>query len=397
MLERWRLWIGVLATLVSAALGLWILNPWERPPAPRLAPPETASEVDDWEARKTDDEHHFLPGLPLGDGVTIGAPAILANLAVFPVYSSEQHDVGQIVPIGTAVGGKRAEVREVASWSYGAEVNELIIENRDDARLMVLGGTVLRGGLQDRLISSDMVLGPREIAHVKVYCAERSRWNAFRDGVNTNNRFEPLPFLAGTKIWVAGHFEDNQSRVWARVADVNHRHQMSTMTGTLLATLANPTFAAERDALTREILVYLQQWDDVVGLAYAVDGKVRSLRMFANQQLFDGFRVTLSKTMANEALVARAGQPAEPPAEGRTDESETTAQEQVRQLVWDLRDNGELAGDTRLTAGNVTHRFKARRGYSSTTYWLPPTDTKGSGHQVALAAVPLTTVVVARL
>ena len=212
MLDRWRLWIAVAVTLAVAALALWTLSPWSREPAP-VPPPPTAEQEDDWIDRPTADEQHFLPGLPLGEGVTIGAPAIHANLAVFPVYAVQQHDVGPVVPIGAAVTGRQAEIREVSSWSYGAEVNQLVIENQDEARLMVLGGTVLRGGLQDRLISSDLVVGPREVAQVKVYCAERSRWNPFRDGVNTKHRFEPLSFLAGTQIWIAGHFEDNQSQV----------------------------------------------------------------------------------------------------------------------------------------------------------------------------------------
>ncbi len=394
MLEKWRLLGAVLAILGGAALGCWIpLKTWE----PSLASPSPASPttdpVDHPEAVGSEDELHFLPGLPLGDGVTIGAPAVLANLSVFPVHSVEQHDVGEVVAIGAAVGSGRTEIRELASSIYNGEVNRLIIQNHDDARVMVLGGTVLRGGFQDRLISSDLVVGPHEVAQVQVYCAERSRWNVFREGVNTKRRFEALPFLAGTRIWIAGHFEDDQSRVWATVADVNQRNQVSTMTGTLLATLANPSFAAERDALADEITAYLLQWDQVVGLAYAVDGKVRSLRMFANDSLFGSFRETMSKTIANEALIARAGQGDD--VEG--DAGEVTPQEEVRRLVWDLRDHAQLAGETRLTAGNVTRRFHAQRGYSSTTYWLPPAAVEASGEHLARAPVPLTTVVVARL
>jgi hypothetical protein len=47
-----------------------------------------------------------------------------------------------------------------------------------------------------------------------------------------------------------------------------------------------------------------------VGLAYAVDGKVRAVRWFASHQVFELARTSLTNTAAVDALTAKASEPA---------------------------------------------------------------------------------------
>jgi hypothetical protein len=80
-----------------------------------------------------------------------------------------------------------------------------------------------------------------------------------------------------------------------------------------MATLDDPEITRRRDALAARIDARLQSIDpkdDVVGFAYAIDGKVRAVRWFASHRVFDLVRPSLVNTAAVDALTSKASRPA---------------------------------------------------------------------------------------
>ncbi len=58
-----------------------------------------------------------------------------------------------------------------------AEVNRLFVENISSDTIIILGGEVVRGGKQDRMIAQDfMVLPHSGKVDIAVYCVEHGRW-----------------------------------------------------------------------------------------------------------------------------------------------------------------------------------------------------------------------------
>ena len=332
----------------------------------------------------------LLPGLPLGEGVTVGGEIRIDNLQVLPVHATRQHVVGTVVGGRDSVAEGRGVIREMGSSTYYAEVHRLILRNDDERSMLILGGTILRGGFQDRLLSGDLLVGPGEELGVEVYCAERGRWNPFRRGDDTRGRFEPLPFLAGTRIWTAGHFKGDQSGVWDQVDDTNRASRVTSMTEALLDTLDRSDFAARRDEVASRVAAHLDTLSDVVGLAYAVNGEVRSVRTFASSALFAMFRDTLSNTAANEALLARAGDGPQLQRQA----GEVSAQQKVRDFVAAIRDQADRVEEITAPDGHRRRYAVARRGWGATTLVGAADPRAGARDQ---AEVALTTVFVARL
>jgi len=187
-------------------------------------------------------------------------------------------------------------------------VNTLVIDNRGDRPILVLAGTILKGGKQDRQVGRDFLVGANETAPVDAFCIEHNRWTTLRDGLATGGKFKAMKVLAVGEVRGAGQYEGDQGKVWAKVSEVNQANGKEAASGTLLATVDAADLVAEREALAKEILAFLHaapQSSDIVGIAYAVDGEVRGLRTFMSHGVFLKFEDTLAGTAALEALTAR--------------------------------------------------------------------------------------------
>lgn len=260
-----------------------------------------------------------IPGLPLFEDHTVGAPFVSGNLSVFPVYASVQEDPGAIVTLEEALERGTAEVREVGPEAVagevaqmqrgdGAVVNTLVIQNRGKEPILVLAGTILKGGKQDRQVGRDFLVGANETEAVDAFCIEHNRWTTVRDGLATGGKFRAMKVLAVGEVRGAGQYEGDQGKVWAKVSAVNEANGKEAASGTLLATVDAEDLTAEREALVKEIVAFFRaapQPADIVGLAYAVDGEVRGLRTFMSHGIYRKFEETLAGSAALEAITAR--------------------------------------------------------------------------------------------
>ncbi|RLB49666.1 MAG: hypothetical protein DRI90_24350 [Deltaproteobacteria bacterium] len=246
------------------------------------------------------------PGVPLQPGVSVGLGQAFANLTVFPVYARVQQELGEFTTLDLAIKSKKAQVREQKG---GARVNQLVIENQGKQTILVLAGTVVKGGNQDRQVAQDFVISANTTVPIDAFCVERGRWQGARQGKATGGKFTALDTLAHSKVRVAGQYKGNQQQVWAEVSKVNRANRKVSSSDTLAATLDDKQIKARRKRLDKQVASYVDQLPakaQVVGLAYAVNGKVRGVRWFMNRQLFAMHRGTLVNTAVVEAMTGKA-------------------------------------------------------------------------------------------
>jgi hypothetical protein len=265
-----------------------------------------------------------VPGVVLDETHTVGPPLILGSLAVFPVYATEMEDLGEFTTLEAALERETAVVHEVGAdgqladgsqqqrGNYrgdGAAVNTLVIENLGGVTILVLAGTVVKGGKQDRQIGQDFVIGSKQSVPVDAFCVEHGRWNATRDGQATAGKFKAMKVLANGDVRGAGQYEQNQSKVWSKVGAINRASKKETASDTLTASLEDKDTSTERAALALKELEFLASVpvaDHVVGFAYAVGGEVQGARWFFHHALFGMYEETLVNTAVNDAFAARA-------------------------------------------------------------------------------------------
>lgn len=240
------------------------------------------------------------------DDHTIGAGNALGSLVVFPVTSRSQVDVGPLIALDDALAAKTAEVREVQG---GGSVNTLVIENKGKIPVFVLAGTIVKGGNQDRQIGQDFIIESKQVTPVDAFCVEHGRWNGNRDGRATAGQFGTSEVLATSKVRAAGQYKKNQGEVWSKVSEANSANHQAPASDTLLASVDDAALKKQRTELAARIeamLAAVSPQQELVGIAYAIDGDVRGVRWFAHHDVFQMVRKKLVTGIAFDAIVARA-------------------------------------------------------------------------------------------
>lgn len=297
------------------------------------------------------------------DDHAIGGAAAFGNLVVFPVTSRSQVDVGPLIALDDALAAKTAEVRELGN---GGSVNTLVIENKGKVPIFVLAGTIVKGGNQDRQIGQDFIIEPKQSSPVDAFCVEHGRWNGNRDGRATAGHFGTSEVLATSKVRAAGQYKKDQGEVWSKVSEANSANHQAPASSTFLASVDDATLAKQRSELAGKIeaaLATVQPQDELVGIAYAIDGDVRGVRWFAHHAVFEIVRKKLVVGIAFDTIVARAEAQAQhrPPS---TKPAPTPAA--VDAFVKNIE--AESVKENRDTAaGNVNEYKESGQAYGSKT------------------------------
>lgn len=250
-----------------------------------------------------------------GDGETrrldahryFGTPVRFQNLTVWPIHTDAPIATAAYASLHDAQEKGLATVREIEG-ADGAEVNEVKIENRGDVPLLICGGTVIKGGQQDRQIAQDVVVPPHTTVGVEAFCIERGRWTAEREGEATDGVFSAPKVMAAKRVRVSGQYAGSQSQVWSQVDKVNSKSGKRPATSTFLATVDEDDRAARE--LRREMSEAVRRHftdlgDTAVGFAYAVNGEPLTIRTFANAGLLRSHFEPFVATMSIEAQVAQ--------------------------------------------------------------------------------------------
>lgn len=272
----------------------------------------------------------------LDESLYLGKPVVAQNVTVWPVYARTKAETyGDLVTLTVAQEKGTAAIRELgaapanppqpqrqeaaagqqverqASGGDGATVGTLVIENKGDAPVLVLAGTLVKGGKQDRQIAQDFIIPPGKTVPVNAFCVEQGRWTATREGQDTGGKFVAQETLTPKAVRESGQYEKNQSEVWKNVAAANDIAGKAPGTGTLMATVeeTDPAAKARREkvggAVEKAFAALGAAGDAPVGLAYAIDGKVKVVQQFAHPKILNHYLPVLCNTIALEGDLAQ--------------------------------------------------------------------------------------------
>jgi hypothetical protein len=234
-----------------------------------------------WRARAVPNAFDLEPG------TRVLAPIVYRQLAVLPIVRA---DATSPATSGerflTLADGLKSKEVTVAERAGGGDVNHVTVKNHSKQRLLLLGGQVILGGQQDRIIGKDTILAPGETASLEVFCVEHGRWSG-------HAAFDAAGGMAEGKTRERAKFEGSQGRVWAQVASKTAALGAASPTGTYrrLATgdagrkAATPYHEAIAAALAR-----LPEAKRMVGYVAAVNGRVTAVEKFASPELFAAYR-----------------------------------------------------------------------------------------------------------
>ncbi len=239
----------------------------------------------------------------------VGKPIIHQNLAVFPVRL-----IGDI-PEGDYLTLKEAQKEGlvvISELPEGASVPYVLVENKADKPLLLLGGEIILGGKQDRIVEHDTIIPPKTKMKVKVYCVEPGRWTPSEHG---EKFFAPMLVVA-PEVRKEAQVAKSQQRVWAENEAVQfHAFERaygnqpipSAPSQSYRRVLTDVKVKEETQAYVQAIQTRLLKDPKACGIIVAVNGKLEWLDVFGSPRLFRKAMPALMHSAAVQA-VAKRGQ-----------------------------------------------------------------------------------------
>ncbi len=235
----------------------------------------------------------------------VSGPKTYQNLSVFLIHGANQPGAPRnLLTLQEALQQHKVVVYETGS------VNELAIENLSpNEDVYIQSGEIVKGGQQDRTFKDDFIL-PTKSGKVPIasFCVEHGRWS--RRGQEAVRHFDSAPqAVAAKQVKMAMRMASDQQQVWNAVAKA--QDSLSTVAGSVRAT-ASPTsymLSLESPAVQQPVENYIRDLEnapngsrDVIGYAFAVNGKMNSAELYASNELFRKLWPKLLRASAVEAL-----------------------------------------------------------------------------------------------
>ncbi|MCF8298999.1 MAG: hypothetical protein K9J13_15735 [Saprospiraceae bacterium] len=211
------------------------------------------------------------------------------------VFTDVHKDVSKFTNLETAIKQNKIIVTEVSS---SGTVNTLFAENISKETIYLMAGEVIKGGKQDRIIGSDVIILPGEKKNISAFCVERGRWSAQGSG----DKFDGYSNGVSQNVRKAAVVDKNQSEVWSNVSQVNSSNNISSSTGAYTALEKSKTY---NDKMQSYLKVFKSAWNNdpsVVGIVAVSGDKVIGCDIFATHDIFVNAYNNLLHSYITEAI-----------------------------------------------------------------------------------------------
>ena len=236
---------------------------------------------------------------------------VFKNLALYPIHAKQSFvtahkNVGKYLPLKKAIENKKLKITEMES---GGTVNTLYAQNSSNDTVIILGGEIVKGGKQDRMIAQDVLIPPgNKKINLSVYCVEQHRWSSNDSRGNASNS-APASFstsynMSGTEVRKAALVNKNQSNVWQKVSETNTKNNTTNATGTYTAMDNNVGYKKDIDAYTAYFKKQFVMQSDVIGFIAVSGDKILGCDLFATNTLFTQQLDNLINSFATEAITS---------------------------------------------------------------------------------------------
>jgi hypothetical protein len=298
------------------------------------------------------------------------------NLRLYPIIAKDSFKLAfknltRFTPLKKALEQKKVVITEKGN---GGEVNELTIENKSKDTIIINCGEVIKGGQQDRVINTDMVLYPNSgKKNLSVFCVEAGRWSPRNESVRaTNIQSTPNQSSVRTTQGLAANVkagavafdgysnygamdlrkvvakDSNQSKVWTKVEEINLKNNTTNATSTYTALDRSAEYNQKMSKYISYFIPLLKEQKDIVGVIVVSGDKVIGADIFASNDLFIQNLDALLHSYATDAIVN--GKPV------------TIAQFAVDKYINDLLSNDKKQEETLKKKGSkFVHKGKKLR------------------------------------
>ncbi len=328
------------------------------------------------------------PGTSDDKATRVSGPFTHDRLSIYLIHGAS---AGGPVPLTLS----EALARKVFKVYETGSVNELAFENLGDEAVFLQAGDIVKGGRQDRVLTTSVLVPPKSgRMPIAAYCVEQHRWSA-RGGESAAyfassekampSKAAKLAMLgrraeearpaarAGEEVFAQRHpAASAQGEVWNSVAETQRKLSANlgapvaapSSTSSLQLSLENEKLAAAKASYIDKLSIKEKDEGDVIGFAFAVDGRLYGADIYPSHGLFTKMWGKLVDAAATEAIGETNGSASAPPAPeavmmflsgaetGQAEEQ--TVDKNTRRVL--KRNDAAVFSDTQQADGKVVHR-----------------------------------------
>jgi len=226
----------------------------------------------------------------------VGRPVAYRGLTIIPVYRFDRSKARDFAFLDEAVKNGWIEITEIE----GGRVPQVKISNLSTRTIFLLGGEILTGAKQDRILASDVLLAPGSRNLIApVYCVEHGRWTAATPAFTSKGNLGTFELRAKAMEKSAGA----QTAIWDSVAAQNAKVGVVSPTGAYQDAYESSDNKAQIEEIERKMATIPRLKTDTIGVVIGLSGKVVGVDIFADPEMF---RVQWPKILRSSALSALA-------------------------------------------------------------------------------------------
>jgi hypothetical protein len=236
------------------------------------------------------------------------------NLSIFLLHAAETLTANHLKTLDEALNGQSFIVHETGT------VNTLMVENRSDDDVLILPGDIVKGGRQDRLIGSAVLVPAKSgMMAVPSFCVEQGRWS--QRGGEVATRFSMNDrVIAGQGLKNAALVKADQGEVWENVKAL--QGGLSRAVKQEVADKQSATslqLSLENRAVIEKLSGYQEKLGNIllgaksaIGFVIVVNGEVSSAEVFGNSAVLNKAWPKMLQAAAVEALAGKTDKPFAP-------------------------------------------------------------------------------------
>lgn len=241
-------------------------------------------------------------------GGKLSGPFTHDNLTVYLIHGPDQLKNRNFLTLPEALEQKKFVITETQ------QVNQLTMENLSaDQEVVIFAGDILKGGQQDRIAQVDMIVPPRSGQKpLPAFCVEHTapRWMRKLEGADKVFAASPACIVTNNQR-IATRYHMNQSAVWEKVAEsqVNLAKKLDSAMIKVAESDSSLALSIQvkevQDGAARyvnKLAPVLKGKPDVIGYAFAINGKMVAADMYGSHALFEKVWPRLLNANAIEAL-----------------------------------------------------------------------------------------------
>ena len=180
----------------------------------------------------------------------------------------------------------------------GPIVNTLFVENVSMDTVLVLGGEIVNGGNQDRMIAMDVMIPPYSgKIDLSVFCVEKGRWSGSQVFFTVG-----MQSLSPAGIRSEAHELNDQKIVWDKVDVKMAEMDVQSPTGTIADLMTDDDYQKEVDTYVLHLKNVFDDRENVVGVIAVVGDKIIGCDIFATPELLDTYFPNILQSYSSEAL-----------------------------------------------------------------------------------------------